>query len=132
MSTKISTKQHLGVSVTAKMLGSSIITQLLLPTLLLVVYMEITETEFGKTNSYNSKMLKKTKWCKPIQTSRLVATMDRSLTILKIQSFFTICFVSITNSCVESLSAMVSAILSLMSGTSYEALLLARAIFMKA
>jgi hypothetical protein len=129
--TKISTKQHLGVRVTAKMLGSSIITQLALPTLLLEVYMEITETGFVKTNSSNSKMLKKTKWCQPIQTSRLVATMDRSRTTLKIQSFFTRCSASITNSCVQSLSAMVSAILSLMNGTSYGALLLARAIFMK-
>ncbi len=131
-STKISTKQHLGVRVTAKMLGSSIITQLALPTLPLEVYMEITEIEFVKTNSSNSKMLKKTKWCQPIQTSRLVATMDRSLTTLKIQSYFTRCSASITSSCVQSLSAMVSAILSLMSGTSYGALLLARAIFMKA
>jgi hypothetical protein len=114
------------------MLGSSIITQLALPTPPLELYMEITEIEFVKMNSSNSKMLKKTKWCQPIQTSRLVATMDRSLTTLKIQSFFIRCSASITNSCVQSLSAMVSATLSLMNGMSYGALLLARAIFMKA
>ena len=130
-STKISTKQHLGVRVTAKMLGSSIITQLALPTLLLEVYMEITEIEFVKTNSSHSKMLKKTKWYRPIQTSLLVAIMARSLTTLKIQSFFTRCSVLITSYCVQSLNATVSAIQSLTNGTFYGALPLARAIFMR-
>jgi hypothetical protein len=113
------------------MLGSSIITQLALPTLLLEVYMEITEIEFVKTNSSHSKMLKKTKWYRPIQTSLLVAIMARSLTTLKIQSFFTRCSVLITSYCVQSLNATVSAIQSLTNGTFYGALPLARAIFMR-
>lgn len=128
---KISTKQHLGVRVTARMLGSLIIAKLELPTPLLEVYMEITETEFVKTNSSHSKMLKKTKWYRPIQTSRLVAIMARSLTTLKIQSFFTRCSVLITSCCVQSLNATVSAIQSLTNGMFYGALPLARAIFMR-
>ena len=130
-STKISTKQHLGVRVTARMLGSLIIARLVLPTPLLEVYMEITETEFVKTNSSHSKMLKKTKWYRPIQTSRLAAIMARSLTTLKIQSFFIRCSVLITSYCGQSLNATVSAIQSLTNGTFYGALPLARAIFMR-
>jgi hypothetical protein len=79
-STKISIRQRLGGRGTAQMLGSSIIAQLGLLTLRLEVYMGITETEFVKTSSFHSKMLKKTKWCQPILTSQPAATTVRSLT----------------------------------------------------
>ena len=128
---KISTKQHLVVRVTVKMQVSSIIVKQVPPTPLQEVYMEITETELEKMSSFHSKMLKKIKWYLPIQISRLVVIMDRSLTTLKIQSFFIRCSVLITSFCVQYLNAMVSVTQSLMNGTSFGALLLARVIYMK-
>ena len=119
------------VRVTVKMQGSSIIVKQVLPTPLQEVYMEITETELEKTSSFHSKMLKKIKWFLPIQISRLVVIMDKSLTTLKIQSFFIRCSVLITSFCVQYLNAMVSVTQSLMNGTFFGALLLARVIFMK-